>query len=215
MFLRSLEMKEISLRGTFALLLFLACLSQLIFTADSIKGEKGKGKRQERRGDENIAVFKGKFTTKDKARCSWLARGEDKFTMNVTCKPGKGDGFTCKYTAKPSTCTEYGSNSEGYWKQIARSLKKQKKLCKDPRALIRAGMCRRAPLDAHFKLAETSQAKPPKTEKTPITTNTTLPDNKRQCTERTDHSEIAKEKCGDSWASFCAFLFTMIQSGDC
>lgn len=216
MFLRSLEMKAISLRGSFALVLFLACLSQLIFTADSIRGEKGKGKRQERRGDDNISVFKGKFTPKDKARCSWLARGEkDKYTMNVTCKPGKGDGFTCKYTAKPSTCTEYGSNSEGYWKQIARSLKKQKKLCKDPRALIRAGMCKRAPLDAHFKLAETSQAKPPKTDKTPITTNTTLPDNKRQCTERTDHSENAKEKCGDSWASFCAFIFTMIQSGDC
>lgn len=208
-------MKEISLRGTLALLLFLACLSQLIFTADSIRGAKEKRRRQESRGDGNIAVFKGKFTTKDKTRCSWLARGEHSYTMAVTCKPGNGDGFTCKYTAKPATCTKYGSNPEGYWKQIARSLKKQKKLCADFRALIRAGMCKRAPLDAHFKLIETSQAKTPKTEKTPITTNTTLPDNKRQCKERIEHSEIAKEKCGDSWGSLCEFLFTMIQSGDC
>ncbi|XP_056112929.1 fibroblast growth factor-binding protein 1 [Rhinichthys klamathensis goyatoka] len=209
-------MKDISLRGTLALLLFLACLSQLIFTADSIRGAKEKRRRQESRGDDNIAVLKGKFT-KDKARCSWLARGEDSYTMTVTCRRGNGDGFTCKYTAKPATCTEYGSNPEGYWKQIVRSIKKQKKLCADFRALIRAGMCKRAPLDAHFKLTGTSQAKPHKTGngKTPITTNTTLPDNKRQCTERIDHSEIAKEKCGDSWGNLCNFLFTMIQSGDC
>uniref|UniRef100_A0A8C2H3B0 Fibroblast growth factor binding protein 1b n=1 Tax=Cyprinus carpio TaxID=7962 RepID=A0A8C2H3B0_CYPCA len=159
--------------------------------------------------DKNISVHKGKFTTKDKAQCLWVARGEDNYTMTVTCKPGNEDGFSCKYTAKPATCTEYGSNPKGYWKQIARSVKKQKKLCADARALIRAGMCKRAPLAAHFKLIETSQEKPP-TEKTPTTTST-----KRQCTERTDHSEVAKERCGDSWASLCAFVFTIIQSGDC
>ncbi|KAL0203869.1 hypothetical protein M9458_001887 [Cirrhinus mrigala] len=196
-----------SLRGTLALLLFLACLSQLIFTAESIRGAKRKGGRQERRGD-NVSVLKGKFTTKDETQCSWVARGEDKYIMNVTCKPGNGNGFTCKYTAKPATCTDYGSNPEGYWKQIARSVKKQKKLCKDPRAMIRAGMCKSAPQDAHFKLTETSKAKPPKTEKTPITKNTALPDTKRQCTERIDHSELAKE-------NLCAFLFTVIQNGDC
>uniref|UniRef100_A0A672MMD8 Fibroblast growth factor binding protein 1b n=1 Tax=Sinocyclocheilus grahami TaxID=75366 RepID=A0A672MMD8_SINGR len=181
-----------------------------------IESTQNSRQQQPQKGsDNNISVQKAKFTTKDKAQCSWVARGEDKYTMTVTCKPGNGDGFTCKYTAKPATCTEYGSNPEGYWKQIARSVKKQKKLCADPRAMIRAGMCKRAPLDAHFKLSETSQAKPPKTEKTPIATNTTPPDTKRQCTERIDHSEVAKEKCGDSWASLCAFLFTVIQSGDC
>ncbi|XP_067298854.1 fibroblast growth factor-binding protein 1 [Pseudorasbora parva] len=208
-------MKEKSLRGTLALLLFLACLSQLIFTAESIGGEKGKRRRQESRGDDNVAVLKGVCATKDKARCSWSVRGEDIYTMTVTCRPRNGDRFTCRYTAKPATCTEYRSNSKGYWEQIARSLQKQKTLCADPRALIRTGMCKRAPLDAHFKLTGTSQPKKPKTEKTPVTTKTTLPDNKRQCTERIDHSQIAKEKCGDSWASLCAFLFTMIQSGDC
>ncbi|KAI2668587.1 fibroblast growth factor-binding 1-like protein [Labeo rohita] len=204
-----------SLRGTLALLLFLACLSQLIFTAESIRGAKRKIATQERRGDNKVSIFKGKFTTKDETQCSWVARGEDKYIMNVTCNTGNRNGFSCKYTAKPATCTEYGSNPEGYWKQIARSVKKQKKLCKDPRAKIRAGMCKSAPQDAHFKLTETSQAKPPKTEKTQITKNTTLPDTKRQCTERIDHSELAKEKCGDSWASLCSFLFTVIQSGDC
>ncbi|XP_051558351.1 fibroblast growth factor-binding protein 1 [Myxocyprinus asiaticus] len=207
---------EMSLRRTLALLLFLACLSQLIFTAEteSIK-ERRKGKRQESRGDNTIAVLKGKFTTRDKAQCSWVARGEDMYTLTVTCKPGKGDGLTCRYTAKPATCPEYASNRKSYWKQIARSLKKQKKLCVDPRALLRAGMCKRAPQDAHFKLTEMTHAKPTKAEKTPTTTNATLPDTKRKCTERADHSKLAREKCGDSWASFCTFLFTIVQSGDC
>ncbi|XP_059407446.1 fibroblast growth factor-binding protein 1-like [Carassius carassius] len=195
-----------SLRGTVVLLLLL-CLSQLIFAADSIREARRKGKRLESRADKNISVHKGKFTTKDKAQCSWVARGEHNYTMTVTCKPGNEDGFSCKYTAKPATCTEYGSNPKGYWKQIARSVKKQKKLCADARALIRAGMCKRAPLAAHFKLTEMSQEKPP-TEKTPTST-------KLQCTERTDHSEVAKEMCGDSWASLCAFVFTIVQSGDC
>ncbi|XP_051983519.1 fibroblast growth factor-binding protein 1 [Xyrauchen texanus] len=207
---------EMSLHRTLALLLFLTCLSQLIFTAmtESIK-ERRKGKRQESRGDNAIAVFKGKFTTKDKAQCSWVARGEDTYTLTVTCKPGKGDELSCKYSAKPATCTEYFFNPKSYWKQIARSLKKQKKLCMDQRALLRAGMCKRAPQDAHFKLIETTQAKPTKAEKTPTTTNATLPDTKSKCTERVDHSKLAKEKCGDSWASLCTFLFTIVQSGDC
>ncbi|XP_016360040.1 fibroblast growth factor-binding protein 1-like [Sinocyclocheilus anshuiensis] len=198
-----------SLRGTVALLLFLACLSQLTLAADSIRGARRKGRRLESRGGKNMSVHKGLFKTKSKAQCLWVARGEDNYTMTVTCKRGDEDGFSCKYTAKPATCTEYGSNPLGYWKQIAKSVRRQKKLCADPRALIRAGMCKRAPLDAHFKLIETSQEKPP-TEKTPTTTNTT-----RRCTERTDHSEVAKEMCGDSWASLCAFVFTIIQSGDC
>lgn len=205
-----------SLRGILALLLFLACVSQLIFTADCTRGARKKGRRQESRGDNNINVMKGKFTINDKTQqCTWVARGEDKYTMNVTCKPGGGDGFTCKYTAKPATCAEYSSNPEGYWKQIARSLKRQKKLCVDPRALIRAGMCKRAPLDAHFKLTEATQVKPHTTEKTPTATNTPPPDTEHGCTERIDHRELAREKCGDSWASLCAFFFTAIQSGDC
>ncbi|XP_043099964.1 fibroblast growth factor-binding protein 1 [Puntigrus tetrazona] len=204
-----------SLRGTLALLLFLACLSQLIFTAESFRGARRKGGRPVSRGDDNISVRKGKFATKDKARCSWAARGEDGYTMTVTCKPADGDEFACQYTARPATCTEYGSNPEGYWKQIARSVKKQKKLCADPRSMIRAGMCRRAPPDAHFKLTETRRVKPPSTEKTPTATNATPLESKRQCTGRADHSEVAKEKCGESWASLCAFLFTVIQSGDC
>ncbi|XP_026112325.1 fibroblast growth factor-binding protein 1-like [Carassius auratus] len=197
-----------SLRGTVVLLLLL-CLSQLIFAADSIREARSKGKRLGSRVDKNISVHKGKFIIKDKAKCSWVARGEDIYTMTVRCKPRNEDGFSCKYTAKPSTCTEYGSNPKGYWKQIGRSVAIQKTLCADARALIRTGMCKRAPLAAHFKLTEISQEKPP-TEKTPTTTSTKL-----QCTERTDHSEVAKEMCGDSWASLCAFVFTIVQSGDC
>lgn len=209
-----------SARGHLALLLFLTCLSQLIFTAQSVKGAGRKEKKQESRGDNNFAVVKGKFRTKDKAQCSWVARGEVKYTLTVTCKPGKGDAFTCKYTARPEACPAYVAEPGTYWAQITRSLRKQKKVCSDPRSMLRAGMCKSAPLDAHFKLTETAQEKSAKKEKTPttekeITTNATTTDTKRKCAQHSDHSKIAKEKCGDSWASLCTFLFTLVQNGDC
>ncbi|XP_055061450.1 fibroblast growth factor-binding protein 1 [Misgurnus anguillicaudatus] len=202
-----------------ALLLFLTCLSQLIFTAESVKGPERKGKRQERRGDGGLPLFKGKFKTSDKVQCSWVARGEDTYyyTLTVTCKPGKRDGLTCNYTGKPSSCPEFASNTENYWKQISRSLKKQKKLCVDPRSMLRAGMCKSAPLEAHFRLSETEHAKSPKKpiKNKEVKTNATMPDSTRKCTPQIDHSKTAKEKCGDSWASLCTFVFTLIQNGDC
>ncbi|KAA0722370.1 Fibroblast growth factor-binding protein 1 [Triplophysa tibetana] len=204
----------------FALLVFLACLSQLIFTAESLKGAGRKEKKQDSRGDNNFAVVKGKFRTKDKAQCSWVARGEDRYTLSVTCKPGKGDEFTCKYTARPASCPGFVAEPETYWAQITRSLRKQKKLCSDPRSMLRSGMCKSAPQEAHFKLTETAHEKSPTKEKTPlrekeVTTNATTPETTRKCAQHSDHSKSAKEKCGDSWASLCTFFFTLVQNGDC
>lgn len=209
-----------SVRGHLALLLFLTCLSQLLFTAESVKGAGRKEKKKESRGDNNLAVVKGKFRTKDKAQCSWVARGEDKYTLTVTCKPGKGNEFSCKYNARPASCPAYVAEPAAYWAQITRSLRKQKKLCSDPRSMLRAGMCKSAPQEAHFKLTETEHEKSPTKEKTPrnekeMTTNATTPDTTRKCAQNSDHSKMAKERCGDSWASLCTFLFTLVQNGDC
>lgn len=240
---------------SFALWLFVACITQQ-FSVSTGKGEgkgrKGKGSnnkpeqspsaapsRTERDGKPpgGKGGTKGKFSTKDKMQCTWAARGEETVTLAVTCKnpeaviTGGVTDFKCDYTAKPTTCSGFGTNPAGYWKQVARALKKmQRKLCKDERALVRAGMCKRAPQDAHFKLDPTSsqasgqqpddtvsrQKTPSSTPKTTTTTTTPATRNtKGPCTERVDQEKLAEEYCSSSWASLCTFFFSMVQSGDC
>ncbi|XP_041952592.1 fibroblast growth factor-binding protein 1 [Alosa alosa] len=219
------------------LLFLLACIAQHVSEAGSDKGREKKGKTdgvdsssgsRTPRGNDNVP--KGKFTTKDKAQCTWKAEGTDTYIMTITCKKGKKSS-ECTYTARPDTCPGYSGNTKGYWKQIARDLKKQKKLCQDPGALIKAGMCKRAPQDAHFKLEDATpnvdltkvveQRKPVDGKEqvstsTKRTTTVSAPVGAKDtsCTERVDHKKLAEEKCG-SWASLCNFLFTIVQSGDC
>lgn len=225
------------------LLFLLACMAQHVSEAWGVKGREKKGKkdgaesssgtsRLTRNPNGNDNVFKGKFSTKDKTQCTWKAEGTDTYVMTVTCNKGK-ETRECTYTARPDTCPGYTGNTKGYWKQIGRAIKKQKKLCQDPSALIRTGMCKRAPEDAHFKLTDTTTnadltkavptRKPaagkkqvPTTTKrttTVVTTEGTKPD--KSCTERVDHMKLAEEKCGGTWASLCNFFFTIVQSGDC
>ncbi|XP_030643550.1 fibroblast growth factor-binding protein 1 [Chanos chanos] len=213
-----------------ALLLVFACLAQLVSVVECERGAGRKGKREggTRSQGGNKGVFKGRFSTKDKA-CIWEASGEDTYTLTVKCSQGEiQQGLNCNYTAKPAICPEYEKNVKGFWKQIARALKKQKKLCTDPRALVKAGMCRRAPQDAHFRLSPNNEVavrnarptRPAVKEEDRMTSyikpaepvSTSGP----ECTERPDHRKLAQEKCGEAWASFCTFFFTFVQSGpDC
>lgn len=214
----------------------LVCIAQHVSEAGSDKGRDKRGKTEgadtsggSRNAKGNDNVQKGKFTAKDKAQCTWQAEGTDTYFMTVTCSKGKATQ-ECTYTARPDTCPGYSGNKKGYWKQIARALKKQKKLCQDPGALIKAGMCKRAPQDAHFKLetpinVEVIQAMPTRNPvdgkkqvatSTKRTTTVTTPAGAKNtnCTERVDHKKLAEEKCG-SWASLCNFFFTIVQSSDC
>lgn len=211
------------------LLCLLACMAQHVSEAGSDKGRDKRGKTEANaKGNDNVQ--KGKFTTKDKAQCTWKAEGTDTYFMTVTCNKGK-DTRECTYTARPDSCLGYSGNKKGYWKQIARALKKQKKLCQDPAALIKAGMCKRAPEDAHFKLEtptnpDLTKAVPTinsvhgrkqvstSTKRTTTTVSTPAGATDTSCTERVDHTKLAEEKCG-SWASLCNFFFSIVQSSDC
>ncbi|XP_012686611.2 fibroblast growth factor-binding protein 1 [Clupea harengus] len=207
--------------STAAVLLVLACISDQILEAECQR-EKGRGGKRESQqrlsvppSDRNDngpksaggkGIFKGRFSAKDKAQCTWVATGDEEFVLGVTCKKG-AKSFDCAYVAKPTTCPQYASNAKLYWKQIARSLKKQRKLCYDGTSLIKAGMCRKAPEDAHFKLSQTPKetAKPK---------SASSKDNEL-CQDQIDKKTFAEEYCSHSWTSLCAFLFTMIQSEDC
>nr|XP_015199392.1 PREDICTED: fibroblast growth factor-binding protein 1 isoform X1 [Lepisosteus oculatus] len=226
---------------SFALVLVLACIAQMVLVAECEKKEEGRKRKKEgkekpaqpekqpsaptdksERGQKAQAgkVMKGKFPTKDKALCTWLATGGDVSTLSVNC--GKGDAsLACEYTAKPSACPQFASNPKSYWKQITRALKKQKNLCKDATALIKAGMCKKAPKDAHFKLSPStsSQAEETlsKTKESRAKTTTGGPSatGKKNCPENTDQKKVAEEYCSETWSSLCNFFISMVQSEDC
>ncbi|KAM3864782.1 fibroblast growth factor-binding protein 1-like [Diretmus argenteus] len=240
---------------TLAPWLLVAFLAQQVSPSSGAR-ERGRHNNKEDRGEETVedrgeerkvsgrggkaAATRGKFSTKNKMRCTWAAREDgDVVTLGIDCKHEEASRVTrCEYTAKPASCPGYGSNPAGFWKQVARALKKMKDdLCSNHKALVKAGMCKRAPRDAHFKLDTGSAAASPAQEpddrmRQPETPGTRTPSSAitrptaavlapgrpattgRSCTERADQRELAEEYCSSSWASLCTFFFTMVQGAD-
>lgn len=187
------------------------------------------------------APSRGRFNLKNGMQCTWATKNvSDVVKMSVKCENPQAriDGgvteLRCEYRAKPQTCPGYQSNSKGYYKQVSRALKRlQEKVCREPRALAKAAMCKRAPQDAHFKLdirTSVSAAQSggdtllPRTRDTTTTTRTkttTSPatpapgGTPADCKGRGAHRQVAQEYCNSSWASVCAFFFSMLQSEDC
>ncbi|XP_041131887.1 fibroblast growth factor-binding protein 1-like isoform X2 [Polyodon spathula] len=222
-----------------ALILVILCLAQLLLVAECEKQESGKRRKKEgkdktrsdgeggsrpekheagpkekkERGQKSS--MQGKFTTKDKAQCTWSVAEGDTFSLRVNCKKSE-ESYACEYVGRPSACTQYASNSKSYWKQISRALKKQKNLCKDASSVLKADMCKKAPGDAHFTLSEHSlstakQNTPPTVpENAPAPAVTPKGNN---CTESIDQKKLAEEYCSGSWSSLCTFFISMVQ--DC
>ncbi|XP_029626560.1 fibroblast growth factor-binding protein 1 [Salmo trutta] len=214
-------------------MLVIACISQQFMVAHC-QGSKKRGmKKKENEGPKDGEqpkppvqspdkknsspkgnVFKGKFSAKDKMQCTWVATGDDAFVLSVNCKKGQ-TSFDCEYVAKPATCPGYESNTKAYWKQIARALKKNKNLCFDSTALIKAGMCRKAPKDAHFKLNSTPRdiVTLPRTTIQPRSSLSASSFGAKSCA--VDRKRLAEEYCAASWSSLCTFFFAMVQNDDC
>ncbi|KAJ8014839.1 hypothetical protein DPEC_G00019930 [Dallia pectoralis] len=216
-----------------AVWLAVACICQHLMVTNS-QGSKKRGMKKQKEGPKDESqpkitglspvnslpkangVFKGKFTTRDKAQCTWLATGADYFMLGVTCKKGE-KSFDCEYVSRPTTCPGYETNPTAYWKQIARSLKKHKKLCSDSSALVKAGMCRNAPHDAHFKLNRKHRdivvPIPRNTVQTPYSLSEQSTPSAKSCAVQ--NKKRADEYCAESWSSLCAFLFSMVQNDEC
>ncbi|XP_072526737.1 fibroblast growth factor-binding protein 1 [Salminus brasiliensis] len=170
----------------------------------------------------NWSIFEGRFTAQDGSRCTWTANGEKTFFLRVACEPKRRTHalgrFSCQYVGEPAACASYSGGARRYWRQVARALAKQTQLCADERAVLRVGMCAHAPPAAHFRLER------PKKEEAVAKTTTTVKTTVEllgssaapECTGSADHRKLAEEKCGETWASFCRFMFTIVQSeGDC
>lgn len=197
------------------ILMVLACISHQIALSSCQKSHGRRGSRGQNKENPGLRVarqpktapsrpVKGSLVTKDKSECTWVATGEDLVILSVTCKTG-GSSSSCEYIARPSVCPQYASDVRLYWKQMTRALKKQRSLCEDSNVLIKAGLCRRAARDAHFKLhhVQRKTTSPPTPE--PAARGV------KSC--RAESEKSAEEYCSDSWSSVCTFLFAMVQ--DC
>lgn len=204
-------------------LLLLGCISNQLelISCQKSQGRRGRGSDRGQHRDKPAVKaarqakspqsLKGKTVSKDGSECHWAARGQEVVVLAVNCKKG-GSSFSCEYEVRPSACPQFASDVRLYWKQVARALKKQQSLCRDRRAIIKAGMCRRAVRDAHFRLrggrGKTAAA---------VTTQSTMaqPDLAGVTLCSSKNKKRAEEFCNESWSSFCIFFFTMVQSDDC
>ncbi|XP_017547446.1 fibroblast growth factor-binding protein 1 [Pygocentrus nattereri] len=207
------------LKATFVVLI-LVCMAQHILQAEGRKEQqerKGRGRvkqntfapkptspshRENEKKSGGKVPSKGRFSTKDKTQCSWEATGDHSLVLSISCTKGN-ESFHCEYIANPRLCPQYESNSGKFWKQIARSLKKQKKLCHDPKALVKATVCKNASKEAHFSLRTPAKAEHP-----PQLSN-------QDCKGLSHSNKLAKEHCSSTWSSICSFFFAMVQNEDC
>ncbi|CAN9514595.1 unnamed protein product [Ophioblennius macclurei] len=181
-------------------LLVLACVSHQLVLC-SRRGRSLDGGRSGRHARSiPTPPVKGKLVTKAKEDCTWTAAGEDVWVLGVTCRKGSSS-FSCEYEARLAVCPEFSSNRKLFWKQVTRSLKKQKRLCRDSESLVRTGLCRRAARDAHFRLRSEHKQKSARLQ--PATS----------C--QSTNQRLAEEYCSDGWSSFCTFFFTLVKDDDC
>lgn len=194
--------------------------------------------RAQRSRSKSAVSGRGKFT-KENMQCTWTAQDAgESVKLSVLCEDpearrrGGMSELQCNYYGKPRSCPAYASNPSGFWKQVSRAFKRlHAEVCYDDRKLVKAGMCKRAPREAHFKLDvfssiasaqsggddDTPPPRPWPQAPTPeiLTTQTNTSSSGEACTERVDHRKTAEEYCSSSWASVCSFFLSMLQSGDC
>ncbi|CAJ1052534.1 fibroblast growth factor-binding protein 1-like [Xyrichtys novacula] len=223
---------------TFAPWLLLAFLGQQVSLSSSVRNKNRRTDRTatqapggaQRSESKSAATGRGKFLIKTKKmQCTWGAEDVgDRVRLNIKCEnpearvKGGTTDLECQYNGKPERCPGYQSDPNGFWKQVARTFKRlQAKVCIDERALVRAGMCKRAPRDAHFKLdirssvaagqsgGESEGYQPP-----PPRPTSSAPAGPTACRGREQQKKKAEENCG-RWASVCTFFFSMLQSEDC
>ncbi|KFP42232.1 Fibroblast growth factor-binding protein 1, partial [Chlamydotis macqueenii] len=204
------------------------------------QGVEGGGKNQTESNQENEkerkskggkSSPKGKFKTKENAVCIWTVTNMHAATVHIECKHGDSE-YWCEFSGDPSTCPQYAANQKSYWKQVSRSLKKQKQICQDPKSVLKSKICRKGPRSAHLKLTHSSlltsvgpakgntnhHAKVVQTPAPASVTEKKLGHNSQDCVEDIDYidqKKVAEEYCPESLRSFCNFFITMVQDKKC
>ncbi|XP_020482376.2 fibroblast growth factor-binding protein 2 isoform X2 [Labrus bergylta] len=177
----------------------------------------------------------GELTTKEGHRCVWQTSGEGLVSLLVNCSAetlGDPQRYWCRYAGKPDLCQAYGVKSSQYWKQLVGKLKKRQNACEGEKVL-KAKTCKKAPAEAHMKLATRSGEEERKGGKeggkkkaTPATKSSDggkverkkkkeeEEEEKKKREERTEFEEEgvlndmepAQTYCNEGWHSVCSFF---------
>ncbi|XP_060632133.2 fibroblast growth factor-binding protein 1 [Anolis sagrei] len=213
----------------FSQLLHVDCERQKERKKERLNSEKGQraqagSNNQNERGQRTRGQKgspKGKFTTKDKATCTWTLHEAEMATLNINCRKEEST-FSCEFSGKPSTCPQYAENKKMFWKQITRSLKKKQNICDDPKGILKSKVCSKGPPAAHLRLVAQTSLKP-KQEK-PLVPVTSVPtgnqprESSSDCVEDVDYidqQKVAEEYCSETWLSLCHFFISMVQDKKC
>ncbi|XP_056147908.1 fibroblast growth factor-binding protein 2 [Lampris incognitus] len=100
----------------------------------------------------------GTLTTKEGHRCTWETSGQGQVSLLVSCSvhsEGEQQRYWCRYAGKPDQCQAYSAKSSQYWKQLVGKLKKRHNACEGEK-ILKAKTCKKAPAEAHMKLAQRS-----------------------------------------------------------
>ncbi|NXY81543.1 FGFP1 protein, partial [Alcedo cyanopectus] len=222
-------------------------VSQMLLTNCEKQKERKKGKQGIEDGRKKHSEFhqenengqkpkggklpRGKFKNKEDVECTWAVTGMKAVTVHVDCKHGDSE-FWCEFSGDPSACAEYAANQKLYWKQVSRSLKKQKQICQDHKSVLKPKVCKQASRSARLKLTHSSLLKSlapverdmihlTKALQTPAAASVTekKPEHSPQdCVEDIDYidqKKVAEEYCPESLLSFCNFFITMVQDKRC
>ncbi|XP_017289754.1 fibroblast growth factor-binding protein 2 [Kryptolebias marmoratus] len=153
------------MRAVLCSIFFFLCL---IFLTEA-KRQPGQERREKPRQPQSSpppvkrprnrsVLSSGELSTKQGHRCTWQTSGEGLVSLLVNCSietEGVLDRYWCRYAGKPDLCQAYGVKSSQYWKQLVGKLKKRENACEGEKVL-KAKTCKKAPAEAHMKLAQRS-----------------------------------------------------------
>ncbi|XP_059215340.1 fibroblast growth factor-binding protein 2 [Centropristis striata] len=229
----------------FLLLLFLPALSEAKRQPGEAKPEKPRQPPSSppppaKRARNRSVPGSGELSTKDGHRCVWQTSGDGLVSLLVNCSTetlGDTERYWCRYAGKPDLCQAYGVKSSQYWKQLVGKLKKRQNACEGEKVL-KAKTCKKAPAEAHMKLAQRSgedQKKEGKKKKGQPANGKSSDGGKAEKRKKKEEEEEEKKKleeertefgddeglvndmapvqsyCSEGWTSVCSFFVSFFE----